>query len=117
MTPSERAERLLASLVADAAEARNLAPHLPAEWCAAFDTLARTMSTAKRPSSRTVAHGRTVHRHGARGNGKSTTTNSAARTPPTAMVGVISPQSRIQMTLRPSTSGQRPFIVRPRGRR
>ena len=47
MTPSERAERLLASLVADAAEARNLAPHLPAEWCAAFDTLAAQLVAAE----------------------------------------------------------------------
>ena len=47
MTAAQHAEALLYTLHATAAEARDLAPHLPAEWCAAFDQLAAQLAAAE----------------------------------------------------------------------
>lgn len=47
MTAAQHAEALLYSLHATAAQARDLAPHLPAEWCAAFDQLAAQLAAAE----------------------------------------------------------------------
>ena len=47
MNAAQRAEALLYAAHAVASEARNLAPHLPAEWCAAFDTLAVQIAAAE----------------------------------------------------------------------
>ncbi len=47
MTAAQHAEAMLYTLHATAAEARDLAPHLPAEWCAAFDKLAAQLAAAE----------------------------------------------------------------------
>jgi hypothetical protein len=47
MTAAQHAEALLYSLHATAAQARDLAPRLPAEWCAAFDNLAAQLAAAE----------------------------------------------------------------------
>ena len=47
MTAAQHAEALLYTLHATAAQARDLAPHLPAEWCAAFDNLAAQLAAAE----------------------------------------------------------------------
>lgn len=76
-------------------------------------TLARARSQKKRPASTSVGHGRMTNVHGAVGNGKTVTTRTAARTPPTTMVGETDPHSSTQMMVRPTTIGTGPLTATP----
>ena len=47
MTAAQHAEAMLYTLHATAAEAHDLAPLLPVEWCAAFDAMAAQIAAAE----------------------------------------------------------------------